>query len=82
LYLDFTILTQLPATMGNLKQLQNFIVNDNKIEGELPAWLADMDALEVFYINNNKLSGCYETFVLPEQVVVHLNHQTAAKPIL
>ncbi|KAH7576071.1 hypothetical protein JRO89_XS02G0286600 [Xanthoceras sorbifolium] len=54
----------IPATLGNLKQLQGLALKLNKLEGSIPNNLGHFDKLVELYLGNNKLSRaippCFE----------------------
>ncbi len=47
----------LPASLGNLKRLEELALPDNRIEGPLPRELGDMTSLVFFSLSRNQVSG-------------------------
>ena len=59
-YLDFSnnrIQSTMPGVLGELTNLKQLILNDNKIFGSLPDSIANMAALEVLDISRNTIGG-------------------------
>ncbi len=48
---------EIPATFGNLGNLQELDLSRNAIEGEIPAGLANATSLQSLSLNDNRLSG-------------------------
>ncbi len=47
----------LPASLGNLSQLESLILRRNELNGSIPANLGSLSSLIDLYLNNNQLSG-------------------------
>ena len=47
----------LPASLGNLSQLESLILQRNELSGSIPANLGSLSSLTHLFLNNNQLSG-------------------------
>jgi len=47
----------IPASIGNLKQLQLLILNENRLTGTLPSEIGDLGVLRMLYIDDNFVTG-------------------------
>ena len=51
----------IPATMGNLTNLEILSLDDNQLSGTIPTELGNLTNLEFLYLNDNQLSGTIPT---------------------
>ena len=58
LVLDYNQLRgEIPASLGNLANLEILNLYDNQLSGEIPAALGDLASLQVLYLSGNQLNG-------------------------
>lgn len=81
MYLDNNQFTgEIPASIGNMSQLQRLTLQCNEISGEIPQSMVDMPAIEMLQLSNNRLTGLTPSFTLPSSLRwVYLTHNDMQK---
>jgi len=76
----------LPASIGQLTELEWFNVNRNNLSGSLPSEICNLNRMLHFVISNNMFSGnfpaCFANLTSLSRIVANNNKFTGALPIL